>query len=107
MPEPVDTATATAATATRHLRWVNLVEGVSYALLVAVAMPLKYLGGEPAAVRVVGMIHGVLFVAFVAALARAALAGRWNVPRTASAFLWTLIPFAGALLLERRLRRDG
>ena len=55
----------------RRFRWVSLIEGVSYLVLVAIAMPLKYAAGMPGAVRVVGMAHGVLFVAFVLALAAA------------------------------------
>ena len=47
-----------------RLRAVSALEGLSYALLVFVAMPLKYGLGEPAMVKVMGMAHGVLFVVF-------------------------------------------
>lgn len=107
MPETVEAGTVQTRSAIRHLRVVNLLEGASYALLVMVAMPLKYLAGEPAMVRVVGMLHGLLFVAFVLVLARAALAGRWHLGRAMTAFLWTLVPVVGAIHLDRRLRRES
>ena len=51
-----------------RFRLVSLVEGLSNALLVFVAMPLKYGLGQPQMVRVMGMAHGLLFVAFAIAL---------------------------------------
>ena len=49
----------------RALRRVAFVEGVSTLVLFGIAMPLKYLAGLPLAVRIVGSIHGFLFVALV------------------------------------------
>ena len=57
-------------------------------------MPLKYIWGEPQAVRVVGMTHGVLFCIFCAALLHAMLAEKWNLVPPALIFLASLIPFA-------------
>ena len=45
-----------------RLRVVAFWEGVSFLVLLGVAMPLKYLAGWPLAVRVVGMAHGILFI---------------------------------------------
>lgn len=47
----------------RFLRAVSISEGVSYLLLLLVAMPLKYLWGMPLAVKWVGWAHGALFIA--------------------------------------------
>lgn len=52
----------------RRLRTLSLVEGVSTLVLFFVAMPLKYLADMPAAVRVVGSLHGLLFVALAVML---------------------------------------
>ncbi len=49
----------------RQLRIVSLIEGVSTLLLFCVAMPLKYFYDMPLAVRIVGSVHGLLFVAMV------------------------------------------
>ena len=45
-----------------RLRWLSFVEGTSTLLLFGVAMPLKYLADMPMAVRIVGSLHGLLFV---------------------------------------------
>lgn len=86
-----------------RLRAVSALEGLSYLLLLGVAMPLKYLAGIPEVVRVVGMAHGVLFVVFVSALIAAAAAERWSVGRSLVVLGLSLVPF-GALQIERTLR---
>lgn len=86
-----------------RLRVVSFVEGLSYLILVLVAMPLKYVWGEPGAVRVFGMAHGVLFVAFCLALVLAAKPGRLSLRDQAVIFAWSLVPF-GFLVIEKRLR---
>ena len=50
-------------------RMTGLAEGVSFLTLLCVAMPLKYFMGIPEAVRVVGLIHGILFLLYVGLLA--------------------------------------
>jgi integral membrane protein len=84
-------------------RIVSFVEGLSYLLLVLVAMPMKYLMNNPQPVRVLGSAHGFLFVAFVAALAWVHLDKRWPWQRSALMFGLSLVPF-GFLFIERSLR---
>lgn len=86
-----------------RLRLVGLVEAISYLVLVFVTMPLKYLAGMPTPNKVSGMAHGVLFVAFVIALALAARDRRWGVGRVAAVFVASLIPF-GYFAVDRRVR---
>jgi integral membrane protein len=94
------------STAVGRLRVVSAIEGLSYVLLMGVAMPLKYMAGIPEVVRVVGMAHGVLFVAFVVALQAATISARWSPLRAAWVLFLSLIPL-GALRIEHELRRDG
>ena len=51
----------------RRLHLLTLVEGVSTLVLFFVAMPLKYFAGKPEAVKIVGWLHGILFVAVMVA----------------------------------------
>lgn len=88
-----------------RLRALGLVEGVSFLVLLGVAMPLKYFAGVPIAVKVVGWAHGVLFVAFCAALFHAMLAARWSILRAAGVFVASLVPF-GTFLIDGRLKRE-
>ena len=85
------------------LRIVAWLEAISYALLLLVAMPLKYLAGLPQATRVAGSLHGLLFLAFVAALYTAASEHVWPRRRTLRLFAWSLVP-GGIFAFERELR---
>ena len=92
-------------TALRQLRLVALLEGSSFLILLFAAMPLKYLAGMPLAVRIVGSIHGALFIAFVVALYRAAHACDWPLRRSVTAFVASILPF-GTFVFDGALRRE-
>ena len=54
---------------TKTFNWfrkIAFAEGVSFLVLLLIAMPLKYFGNLPMAVTIVGGLHGFLFVSFVA-----------------------------------------
>ncbi|MEM1416392.1 MAG: DUF3817 domain-containing protein [Myxococcota bacterium] len=90
----------------RAVRTLSLIEGLSYVVLVAVAMPLKYAAGMPGAVRVFGMAHGVLFVLLGLAIAERFFRGRWSFGLAAKVMAIALVPL-GALVLESRWRKQG
>ena len=95
------------ATAIGRLRLVGMLEGISFLLLLGVAMPLKYFAGMPLAVSVVGMIHGILFLAFCAVLYIAHDEQKWPLRWTAMIFVAALLPF-GPFVIDRRLKeRDS
>ena len=66
-------------------------------------MPLKYFAGLPAAVRIVGLVHGLLFLLFCAALARVMWTAKWPVARGALIFVAALLPF-GPFVVDHRMR---
>jgi integral membrane protein len=92
-------------TALRQFRLVALAEGASFLVLLFVAMPLKYLFGLPLAVRIVGSVHGALFIVFVVALIRAGTARPWPFHRWLLAFVSAIVPF-GTFFFDRWLRRE-
>ncbi|MBA3700683.1 MAG: DUF3817 domain-containing protein [Planctomycetes bacterium] len=85
------------------LRRLCLIEGISLLLLLGVAMPLKYLADQPLAVRYVGMIHGVLWLALVVVLIAVAWRHRWSLGRSAAVFVSSILPF-GFLLVDQRMK---
>jgi integral membrane protein len=87
-----------------RLRIIGFVEGISYLLLLGIAMPLKYLYQLPQMVRVTGMIHGVLFVLYILYVILVAIELRWSFRKTILAFLASLIPF-GTFWADLRLFR--
>lgn len=87
-----------------RLRLIGMMEGASFLVLLGIAMPLKYLAGYPQAVRVVGMIHGLLFVLFVLAVVQVSVAMRWPLRRVLAAFVASVLPF-GPFVFDAHLRR--
>ena len=47
-------------------RNIALLEGLSYILLLFVAVPIKYYLGDPTFVKLLGMPHGLLFTGYFA-----------------------------------------
>jgi len=85
------------------MRVVGILEGLSFLVLLLVAMPLKYLANSPHAVAVVGGIHGGLFVIYVALALLVTLVFRWPLWRFAQAVLASLVP-AGTFWFDRKLQ---
>jgi len=88
-----------------RLRVIAFVEGVSYLLLLGVAMPLKYFAGMPAAVKAAGWAHGVLFVLYLLSVAEVWVRQRWGLKQVGWALAAALVPF-GTFVLDGRLRRE-
>lgn len=89
-----------------RFRKVALLEGVSFLVLLGIAMPLKYMAGYPLPVRVVGLAHGVLFVLYVALVFQLFLNKSWSIARVAEALVLSVVPF-GTFVLDRRLEQAG
>ena len=88
-----------------RLRLVGIFEGISFLLLLGVAMPLKYIWDMPMAVSIVGMGHGVLFLGYCLALVLAWPEAKWPFKRAALIFICAFLP-CGPFLIEPSLRRD-
>ncbi len=86
-----------------RLRLVAFIEGLSYLVLLFVAMPLKYVAGIPEPVRAVGMAHGVLFVSFCFALLFVLVEGRLTFARSVVTFISSLLPF-GTFVVDKHLK---
>ena len=82
---------------------MGILEGLSYLLLLGVAMPLKYFADWPAGVQVVGWVHGLLFVLLVGAVVVAWARGL-STRLAVAAGLASVVP-AGPFFLEPHLRR--
>jgi integral membrane protein len=88
-----------------RLRIIAFVEGISYLLLLGIAMPLKYIVGIPQPVRVIGMAHGVLFVLFIILLLQVTIEKNWSIKKSILSFLSSLVPF-GTFYADAKLFRD-
>src|SRR5262245_4567541 len=92
-------------TPTARLRAVAFLEGVSYLLLLFVAMPLKYFADQPVAVRIAGSLHGALFLTLAALTLRAMTKRGKTLGWGARIGVASVVPF-GTFALDRRLRDE-
>jgi integral membrane protein len=76
----------------QRLRRVALIEGISWLVLLLIAMPLKYFAGQPMAVSVCGWIHGALFLWYIWQWQLTRLALDWPPMRSVRAFVSALLP---------------
>lgn len=90
------------STSLGRLRLIGLLEGLSFLVLVLIAMPLKYFAGEPLAVRYVGMAHGILFLGYLLAIVPVALDYRWKLGTCALGVLASLLP-GGPFVFDARV----
>lgn len=88
-----------------RLRVIAFIEGISYLLLLGVAMPLKYFAGMPEVVKTAGWIHGVLFMLYLFAVAEVTVRRRVSFALAFGALAASLVPF-GTFALDARLRRE-
>ena len=75
-----------------RLRLIGFAEGISYLLLLFVAVPLKRIGGHPEAVQVLGPIHGLLFLLYLLVVIQAKIEYGWSARKTGLAFLASILP---------------
>ena len=87
-----------------RLRLASILDGISYLILLGIAVPLKYLAGMWMAVRVVGSLHGALFIALCFCLLIVLLDKKLPFKWCVIVFVCALIPFA-PFFLDRKLRQ--
>jgi integral membrane protein len=84
-------------------RVMAYVVGIGLIVLVFVGIPLQ-IAGHPEVVKVVGPIHGFLYIVYLVAAADLTRRGRWPITQLVWVILAGLIPFA-AFVVERRVTR--
>ncbi|MES2476185.1 MAG: DUF3817 domain-containing protein [Verrucomicrobiota bacterium] len=89
-----------------RVRAVGMLEGISFLLLMGIAMPLKYLAEMPLAVTYTGWVHGVLFIAYCMVIFLAWTEGKLSFLKALMAFVASLVPF-GPFIIDKRLEADA
>ena len=88
----------------KKFKYINKIEGISYILLLFVAMPLKYSFGYPIATKIMGSIHGVLVFAFIYQIIEAKKEAGFTLKETAIYSILSLIPF-GSFYTDKLLAK--
>jgi integral membrane protein len=86
-------------------RKVAIAEGISFLVLLFVAMPLKYLAHIPIAVTICGGLHGVLFVAFIILAREVKSDYKKNLKWFGKALLASILPF-GTFIADKEWKRE-
>jgi integral membrane protein len=89
-------------TTIQSLRVLALWEGVSFLLILFVTMPLKYMADMPEPNKVIGMGHGVLFIAYVAFVILARSEYGFTLKQTFWALVASVLPF-GTFVADSRI----
>jgi integral membrane protein len=84
---------------------IGRAEGLSFLLLIFIAMPFKYALGQPLLVKYLGWIHGLLLMLYVVQLMRVAYEMKWDVLKIIYSVIAALLPF-GPFVWERQLKKD-
>jgi integral membrane protein len=90
----------------KKFRFVNKIEGISFIILLFIAMPIKYSFGYPMATKVMGMLHGLLVFAFIYYIIEAKREAGFTWKETTIYSILSLIPFGSFYtdkLLERKM----
>lgn len=85
-------------------RIVALLEGVSYILLLFIATPLKYFANDPQYVRMLGMPHGLLFIAYVVLAVLLSKDMKWDGKTLMIVLVAAIIPFGTFYIDKKHLK---
>ncbi len=85
---------------------IGVAEAISFLVLLGIAMPLKYLAGMPKAVSVVGMAHGVLFIAYLYFVHECRQAFGWSLKTAALGVISSVLPF-GPFIFDNYLKKNN
>jgi integral membrane protein len=90
----------------KFFRLLTFLEGISNVLLILVAVPVKYFLGNDFFVKLLGMPHGLLFVAYCIMAIYFALSGiyKWDVKNLVLILLASIVPF-GTFWVDKKYLR--
>ena len=86
-------------------RLIAFLEGLSYLLLLFIASPIKYTLGDPTYVKLLGIPHGLLFVAYIGFALYMSANKKWNLKTTVIILLASILPF-GTFYIDKKYLRD-
>lgn len=91
--------------ALQRYRVMANVVGVILVVFLLVAVPLRYLGGEPRLSKAISPVHGFCYIVYLGLTLDLARRVGWSVRRTVLVMLAGTVPFL-SFVVERRMTRD-
>jgi len=88
-----------------RFRMVGIAEGISFLVLLLIAMPLKYFFHFPLAVKICGWIHGALFVSYIFFTFKMFDTFKKSVGWFARSFIAAFLP-GGTFYTDKELKKE-
>jgi integral membrane protein len=88
----------------KKFKFINKIEGISFIILLFIAMPAKYYFGYPMATKIVGMLHGLLVFAFIYQIIEAKKEANLTLKEVGLYSILSLIPF-GSFYTDKLLAK--
>lgn len=85
----------------KFFKLIALLEGTSLLLLLGFAMPMKYFFQEPIFVKIIGMAHGLLFIAYLILAVMQKIASNWSIKTLAIVSIASVLPF-GTFYVDKK-----
>lgn len=82
-------------------RITALLEGISYILLLGIAVPIKYAFNDPTYVKLLGMPHGLLFIAYIILAIMVGSQMKWNNKTLFIVLVASIVPF-GTFYIDKK-----
>ena len=89
----------------KAFRIVSFLEGISYLLLLFVAVPIKYFGEDESFVKMLGMPHGLLFIGYIILATMLKYELEWKSKVFWMILVASIIPF-GTFYIDRKYLRS-
>lgn len=89
----------------QFLRILGIVEGISFLVILFVTMPLKYIWEMREPNQIVGMAHGVLFIAYCVLVVIVGYRFKWKLLTIFWALLASVLPF-GTFVADAKIFKE-
>ena len=88
-------------------RYLAIAEGYSFLIVLFITMPLKYLAGIGTPNKIVGMAHGVLFLAYVVLAIVVGQLLKWKLKDQIIVILMSVVPFGTFWMKDNYLPKES
>jgi integral membrane protein len=88
-----------------RFKLIASLEGISFLVLVGIAVPLKHVWGQPWLVQNIGMVHGILFILYLFNIIQNKIELGWATGKTVIAMLLSIIPFGTFYVVRKMIPR--
>lgn len=87
-------------------RIISFLEGLSYLLLLFVAVPIKYFGENDIFVKILGMPHGLLFISYIILAIMLKQELKWNLKVFSAILVASILPF-GTFYIDKKYFKNN